>query len=153
MNQATKPQTQYVNLLADGFGFMNRLRKIEVKKGGSHYYGCTLMLLRGDESEKSRFDVRIAGSEAKALIERMIQEYPALLSDDYKARPSVTCSVRIGDLVPSFFEGKDKQVVPYIDGRLIKFKYISINGSVFYRAADETTTTEETDSVELTQAA
>lgn len=51
-------QTQtYFNLLADGFGFLNRLREVQPKRGKA-FYACTIQAARGDADDKSRFDVR-----------------------------------------------------------------------------------------------
>ena len=80
----------YFDLTADGVGFMNRPRVVQGKRGSGHvYFSCTIQALHGDADEKARFDVRIVGGKAKELFAKLLEEFPDLLSSDYKRRPTV----------------------------------------------------------------
>jgi hypothetical protein len=88
-------------------------------------------------SDKSRFDVRIVGEDAKKLVERLFAEYPELLSSDWKKRPTISCAFRVGDIQPVVFETTDQKTqekiqTPSIDGRLLKFKFIKVDGKLWY---------------------
>lgn len=122
----------YFNLTAEGIGFLNRPRRI-VKGKIPEYYACTIQASRGDAGEKTRFDVRVVGSEAKILFQKMLEEFPALLASDFKARPTVTVGFRVGDIQPKNFETKGKgTTISTIDGRLLKFRFIKINNVLWY---------------------
>lgn len=144
MTQAT--QNTYFNLTADGIGFMNRPRTVKAKRGNP-YYACTIHASRGDAGDKSRFDVRIVGSEAKELFAKLLQAYPNLQSDDLKQRPTVLLGFRVGDLQAITFETTSREtgekiVTPTIDCRLLKFKFIKVNGEYWYREQREPSATE-----------
>lgn len=130
------PTQNYFNLTADGIGFLNRPRVVTCKKGAS-YFACTIQASRGDAGDKSRFDLRIVGEHAKALFEKLLQAFPELQSKDYKQRPSVVVGFRAGDIQPVIFETEHRQTgekvtTPSIDGRLLKFKFIKVNGEMWY---------------------
>jgi hypothetical protein len=131
----------YFDLTADGVGFMNRPRVVQGKRGSGHvYFSCTIQALHGDADEKARFDVRIVGGKAKELFAKLLEEFPDLLSSDYKRRPTVFIGFRVGDLHPVVFETNSKNDknepvkvnTPSIDARLLKFKFIKVNRQVWY---------------------
>ncbi|HGJ8538323.1 TPA: DUF3577 domain-containing protein [Neisseria gonorrhoeae] len=63
----TQSNQNYFNLAADGIGFLNRPREVQGKRKSSNYYACTIQASRGDNGEKTRFDLRIVGGQAKEL--------------------------------------------------------------------------------------
>lgn len=143
MSNQTQQVSAYFNLTADGVGYLNRPRTVQAKgKRSSEYFACTIQALHGDADEKSRFDLRIVGGEAKDLFARLLDEFPALLDADYKRRPTVFVGFRAGDITPIAFEtnAKDdkgkpiKITTPSIDGRLLKFKFIKVNGEYWYKS-------------------
>lgn len=141
MSNQTQQVSAYFNLTADGVGYLNRPRTVQAKgKRSSEYFACTIQALHGDADEKSRFDLRVVGGEAKDLFSRLLDEFPALLDADYKRRPTVFVGFRAGDITPIAFEtnAKDDQgkpikiTTPSIDGRLLKFKFIKVDGQYWY---------------------
>ena len=138
MNNQT---SSYFNLIVDGCGFLNRPRIVEGKGKNSSYFSATIQANRGDSGETTRFEVRVVGGEAKSLFQKLLDEYPALLSKDYKKRPSVFVSFRIGDIQPMQFEGKDGKPTLYIDGRIIKFNSISVNKQKWFSKPEQSKAT------------
>ena len=131
----TQTQTQsntptYYDLIVQGCGFLNRLREVESKK--SKYYAATLNANRGDQGERTSFEVRIVGSDAKKLFAGLLEQFPALLDKDFKKRPSVFCAFSVGDIQPKSYTGKDGNEVLCIDGRLLRFLFINVNGKPWY---------------------
>ena len=145
--QTSKTEKTYFNLTCDGVGYLNRPRWVESKK--SKYIACTIQALRGDEEDKTRFDVRVVGGQAQKVFEDLLKAYPDLLSNDYKKRPTVTIGFRIGDIYAKTDEAEDREtgekiLTPTIDGRLIRIKYLKVRGEMFYR--DEPNANQEADS-------
>ncbi|MBR2251054.1 MAG: DUF3577 domain-containing protein [Neisseriaceae bacterium] len=135
-------QTQtFFNLTVDGCGFLNRPRIVQSKGKNGSYFSATIQAKRGDSGETTRFEIRVVGGEAKSLFQKLLDEYPALLDKDYKKHPSVFVSFRIGDIQPMSFENKQTgKPVLYIDGRLLKFKSITVNKEKWYAENTQATT-------------
>lgn len=133
-NSVTSNTSAYNNLIVKGTGFINRPRVVEGKKCPK-YFAASIAANRG-ENEKSSFEVRIVGGEAKSLFEKLLQEFPALLDKDWKKRPTVSCGFSIGDIQAMTYTAKDGKEVSYIDGRLLKFTFISVAGEMWYSAKD-----------------
>lgn len=131
----------FFNLTVDGCGFLNRLRIVQSKGKNGSYFSATIQAKRGDAGETTRFEIRVVGGEAKSLFQKLLDEYPALLDKDYKKHPSVFVSFRIGDIQPMSFENKQTgKPVLYIDGRLLKFKSITVNKEKWYAENTQATT-------------
>ena len=129
--------SQYFNLTSDGVGFVNRIRKVQSKKGDP-YFGCTNQASYGDSGDKCRFDVRVVGNEAKEAFQSLVETYPDLLSAEVKKHPTVIISFRLGDLNPKMIEFTDREgqsrSFATIDARLLIAKSIKVNGEVFHRS-------------------
>lgn len=140
---ANQNANAYFNLTADGIGFLNRPRTVQGKhKNSRPYYACTVQASRGDAGDKTRFDLRVVGGRAKELFEKLLQEFPNLQSSDLKQRPTVAVSFRAGDLQPIMFETQNRQTgeriqTLSIDARLLKFKFIKVNGQYWYTEKDD----------------
>ena len=142
MTQANQNQVPaYYNLTAEGIGFLNRPRTVQGKhKGSQPYFACTIQASRGDAGDKSRFDLRDVGGRAKEIFAQLLDEFPELLQKDYRKMPTVVVGFRAGDIQPSSFESTRKGVdgefekirTETIDGRLLKFKFIKVNGEYWY---------------------
>ena len=79
----TQQVPAYFNLTADGVGYLNRVRIVQSKgKRGSGYFACTIQALHGDADEKSRFDVRIVGGEAKEIFARFQRSWTKITNAD-----------------------------------------------------------------------
>ena len=91
-NQTNQTKSQYFNLTSDGVGFVNRVREVQTKgKKGSSYFACVIQASYGDSGDKCRFDVRVVGSEAKEVFQRLLETYPSLKESEYKKHPTVIC--------------------------------------------------------------
>ena len=137
---SNQSNSQYFNLTADGVGFVNRIRKVQSKKGDP-YFGCTIQASYGDSGDKCRFDVRVVGNEAKEAFQSLVETYPDLLSAEVKKHPTVMISFRLGDLNPKAIEFTDgdgqSRSFATIDARLLIAKSIKVNGEVFHKTQYE----------------
>ncbi len=146
----TQTNQNYFNLTADGIGFLNRPREVQGKRKSSNYYACTIQASRGDNGEKTRFDLRIVGGQAKELFARLLEEFPQLLSKNYRERPNVVCGFRAGDIQPLKFETNNRETGEVletlsIDGRLLKFKFIKVDGDMWYQSSSQDETQNNSD--------
>ena len=145
----TQTNQNYFNLTADGIGFLNRPREVQGRKS-SNYYACTIQASRGDNGEKTRFDLRIVGGQAKELFARLLEEFPQLLSKNYRERPTVVVGFRAGDIQPLKFETNNRETGEVletlsIDGRLLKFHFIKVDGDMWYQSSSEDETQNNSD--------
>ncbi|HHX2503758.1 TPA: DUF3577 domain-containing protein [Neisseria subflava] len=136
----TQSNQNYFNLTVDGIGFLNRPREVQGKRKSSNYYACTIQASRGDAGEKTRFDLRIVGDKAKELFARLLEEFPQLLSKNHRERPTVVVGFRAGDIQTVKFETNNRETGEVletlsIDGRLLKFKFIKVNGNMWYQSS------------------
>lgn len=62
-------QSKYFDLHTDGFGYLNRIRVVPVKKGEG-YLCCSVSALRGaaEEPEYTYFDLKVSGAAAKQAV-------------------------------------------------------------------------------------
>ena len=138
-NNATSPnQNNFNNFVARGIGYLNRVRLVETGKKNQQYLALTINALRGDEGEKTRCEVRVTGSKAKELVTKLMEKFPDISHKDFAKRPTLFAGFNIGDIQPMSFELKQKSgettTVHYIDGRLLKFHFINVNGTQWYKA-------------------
>jgi len=146
----TQTNQNYFNLTADGIGFLNRPREVQGKRKSSNYYACTIQASRGDDGEKTRFDLRVVGGQAKELFARLLEEFPQLLSKNYRERPTVVVGFRAGDIQPLKFETNNRETGEVletlsIDGRLLKFHFIKVDGDMWYQSSSEDETQNNSD--------
>ena len=151
MTQATT--NSYFNLTAEGIGFLNRPRRVTGKK--IDYFACTIQAARGNEGDKTRFDLRVVGGQAKELFEQLLEQFPDLENKNFDKRPKVVVGFRAGDIQATVFEStnsrtQEKVVTPSIDGRLLKFNFIKVNGKFWYKSSAESSIA--TDEEELANA-
>ena len=137
-DKATSPnQNNFNNLVVRGVGYLNRVRLVETGKKNQQYLALTIQALRGDSGDKTRFEVRVTGSKAKELVTKLM-ELPDILHEDFAKRPTLFAGFNIGDIQPMSFEVKQKSgettTVHYIDGRLLKFHFINVHGTQWYKA-------------------
>lgn len=145
----TQTNQNYFNLTANGIGFLNRPREVQGRKS-SNYYACTIQASRGDDGEKTRFDLRVVGGQAKELFARLLEEFPQLLSKNYRERPTVVVGFRAGDIQPLKFETNNRETGEVletlsIDGRLLKFHFIKVDGDMWYQSSSEDETQNSSD--------
>lgn len=127
-------QNQHFDLHVNGFGFFNRIRRVEPKKG-KPYWAVTVAACRGDEGQKTYFDCSVVGNEAKALFD---QHLANIGKDDV-----VTASVKLGDLYTETFvysSGvKQGQTGVSLKARLLQIRYLKVNDQVVHQVAKSET--------------
>ncbi|MDI5833721.1 DUF3577 domain-containing protein [Shewanella xiamenensis] len=130
MTQTTQ-NTQF-DLHITGFGFFNRIRKVEPRKG-QPYWAVTIAACRGDEGQKTYFDCSVVGSEAKALFDTHLS---SLNKDD-----TVTASFKLGDLYTETFVyssgEKQGQTGVCLKARLLKITYLKVNDEIVFQSSQQ----------------
>jgi hypothetical protein len=124
-SQATS-QSSFFNLHVDGVGYLNRVRTVRPKKG-QEFLACTVSAMRGsiDDISYTKFDCRVSGTAAQAIIKR--------LEPHVAADKTVLIGFKIADIYPELFtyENGDKAGQPgmSIKGRLLRIKFAKVNGA------------------------
>jgi len=74
-------ETKYFNLHINGLGFLERAREVTPKRG-EPFLAVQVTALHGpaDSVERTRFDCRVVGQEAK----RLVREHMEAINDDTK---------------------------------------------------------------------
>ena len=128
----TQNTNTHFDLHITGFGFLNRIRKVQLSKG-KPYWSVTVAALRGDESQKTYIDCSVVGTEAKALFDTHLS---AIGENDV-----VTASFKLSDLYTDTFVYKKgpKQGQPgfSLKARLLQIRYLKVNGHVVFQAASQ----------------
>ncbi|PSU45776.1 hypothetical protein C9J12_21285 [Photobacterium frigidiphilum] len=121
-------QTTHFDLHITGFGFFNRIRKVEPKKG-KPYWSTSIAAMRGDDGQKTYFDCSVVGAEAKALFDTHLS---SVGENDV-----ITASFKLGDLYTETFvykQGvKSGQTGVSLKARLLQIRYLKINDQVVYQ--------------------
>jgi len=122
---STEIPSAFFDLHVEGVGYLNRVRWVKPKNGEA-FLACTVSALRGavGQVDYTKFDCRVSGSEAKAIVK--------LLEPDVVAKKSVIVGFKLGDIYPEVFtfdkgERKGSQGVS-IKGRLLKIKFAKVEG-------------------------
>ena len=124
-------ETKFFNFTCDGVGYLNNPRHHSKGNGLS----VTVKALRGnaEEKESSRLDLDVVGSEAKKLITHLMKKFPQLMEFKAKDKPTVFIGFHASDIRSEKFEVKETEYLT-IKGRLLKIKFININGERVYLA-------------------
>ena len=118
-------QSSFFNLLVEGVGYLNRVRRVKPKKG-QEFLACTVSAMRGstDDIGYTRFDCRVSGADAKKIVKQ--------LEPDVTAEKTVLIGFKIADIYPELFtfEKGEKKGQPgvSIKGRLLRVKFAKVNG-------------------------
>jgi hypothetical protein len=135
----TQPNTssspRYFDLHTHGIGYLNRVREVPVKRGLG-FLAVDIAALHGsaDDVQYTRFDCRVSGEEAQALVRNC--------AADIEARKAVLVAFNISDIfVETFTYGKDSpkagQTGVSLKGRLLRIDWIRIDGQEIYRAPNK----------------
>lgn len=126
MNQS-QTQVQAFDLIIEGVGYLNRVRKVTPKKGPA-YLACTVnaMMGKADAVEYIGIDCIVVGSLAKQVVEQ--------LTTDADAKRKVIIGFRAGDPKPDFYEYPDRETGEMKTGsglkaRLLQVTFAKVNGS------------------------
>ena len=123
--------TGFFDLHITGLGYLNRIREVRPKRGDA-FWACDIAALNGpaDDVGYTRFDCRISGREAEALVKRCRQAV-------YQGR-KVLVGFKLGDLWTDTFVysrgDKAGQTGVSLKARLLFISWIKVNGEVVYQA-------------------
>ena len=139
-------QTNHFNLHVNGVGYVNRVRWVEPRRNAGRraepFLACSVSAIRGnaDSPDYTYFDLRVSGSEAIEMVER--------LKVDVEENRKVFIAFRIGDIYPHMYErdvrerdGRktgEREMAALIKGRLLLINSITIDGENVYRRDPET---------------
>jgi Protein of unknown function (DUF3577) len=122
---STASLPKYFDLHTSGIGYLQRIRVVTPKRGGS-FLACSVSAIRGnaDDVEYTNFDLRVSGAlaqEAIVLLESMVQPDTKIL-----------IGFKVGDIYPDSFEVKGGenagQLRLLIKGRLLQVTFAKVNG-------------------------
>jgi len=123
--------TGFFDLHITGLGYLNRIREVRPKRGDA-FWACDIAALNGpaDDVGYTRFDCRISGREAEALVKRCRQAV-------YQGR-KVLVGFKLGDLWTDTFVyskgDKAGQTGVSLKARLLFISWIKVNGEMVYQA-------------------
>lgn len=118
-------QVKYFDLHITGIGYLNRVREVAVQRG-KPFLAVDISALHGAENnvQYTRFDCRVSGKEAQALIRELT---PAIAADK-----KVLVGFKLGDLYPETFtyqQGERQgQIGISLKARLLKLSWVRIDG-------------------------
>lgn len=131
MTSQAQNSNDYFDLHITGIGYLNRVRKVNVKRGES-FWACDIAALHGhkDDIQSTRFDCKVSGSEAEKLVERFQQ-----VVDENK---KVLIGFKLGDLYAETFvyEKGDKKGLTGVSlkSRLLFVGWVKVDGEMVYKA-------------------
>lgn len=134
---------RYFDLHTTGVGYLNRARDVPVKKGS--FLAVDISALRGaaDSVEYTRFDCRVNGKEAQAVVRQ--------LKPEIEAKKKVLVGFKIGDLYPETFvyENGDKkgQTGVSLKAHLLLITWAKVDGVPVYSAPREPAAPVDADAV------
>jgi len=144
---------KYFDLHVTGIGYLGRAREVPVRRG-EPFLALEINALHGaaEQVEYTRFDCRVTGGEAQALVRRFM---PRINGREGK----VLVGFRLGDLYPDVFTyqtgDKAGQTGVSLKARLLKIQWVKVNGEWVYaaEASNQGTATPEQETVSTGTAA
>ena len=127
---------KYFDLHTTGIGYLNRVRDVSPDRGHP-FLAVDISALHGnaDNVEYTRFDCRVYGETAKAIIEQLRF---AIESKEHK----VLVGFKIGDLYPETFTYKkgDRagEIGISLKSRLLRIAWAKVDGETVYTAPKAT---------------
>lgn len=121
---------KYFDLHTTGVGYLNRAREVTLKKGS--FLAVDVSALRGsaDAVEYTRFDCRVSGEEAQAVVRK--------LQPDIDAKKKVIVGFKLGDQYaePFVYESGEKkgQTGVSLKARLLFIQWAKVDGVTVYQA-------------------
>ena len=122
-------ETNYFDLHVSGIGYLNRVREVPVKRA-QPFFAVDISALHGnsEDVQYTRFDCRVSGSDAKAIIEQLM---PVIKDDNNR----VLVGFKLGDLYVDTFTYKsgDKagETGVSLKSRLLRIDWVKVNGKPF----------------------
>ncbi len=137
---------KYFDLHINGIGYLNRAREVSPKRGET-FIAVDVTALYGpsDNVQKTRFDCRVVGGEAKEIIERFmpqINDQGRMAGDGTTLRHKVLAGFRLGDLYTDTFTyekgQKQGETGVSLKARLLRLDWVKVDGNIVYQANAET---------------
>ncbi|WP_299314984.1 STY4534 family ICE replication protein [uncultured Halomonas sp.] len=134
--------SKFFDLHINGIGYLRRAREVSVRRGDA-FLAVDINAMHGaaDDVQFTRFDCRVNGAEAQALIRQymeQINDRGRQAADGTALRTQVLVGFRLGDLYPDLFtyeRGEKKgETGVSLKARLLKIHWIKINGEMVYKA-------------------
>lgn len=145
MTTASTQTSNHFNLHVNGLGYLNRVRWVETKGPGRKaqpFLACSISAVRGntDEPDYTYFDLRVSGSEAIEMVEKLM--------GDVEAKRKVFVSFRVGDIYTHVYmrnlrdeKGRatgEQEPAALIKGRLLLINSVTVDGvNIFRRELQE----------------
>lgn len=123
MQDETQPK--YFDLHITGIGYLNRTREVPVKRG-QPFLAVDISALHGDADnvEYTRFDCRVSGKEAQAIVRQLM---PAV-----EAGRKVLVGFKLGDLYAETFTyqrgERQGQIGVSLKARVLRITWAKIDG-------------------------
>lgn len=145
--------SKYFDLHISGIGYLNRARVVEPKKGAP-FLAVDITAIHGDSDDlqKTRFDCRVSGAEAKKVIEQFmpqINDQGRMAADGTTLRHKVLAGFRLGDLYTDVFtyDKGDKKGTTGVSlkARLLLLDWVKVDGKTVYQAKVETSAEQVSD--------
>lgn len=152
MTNASTQTSNHFNLHVNGVGYLNRIRWVETKGSGRKakpFLSCAISAMRGktDEPDYTYFDLRVSGSEAIEMVEK--------LKGDVEAKRKVFVSFRVGDIYAHSYmrnlrdeNGRttgEQEPAALIKGRLLLINSVTVDGvNIFRRESQEESSVDDT---------
>jgi len=145
--------SKYFDLHISGIGYLNRARIVEPKKGAP-FLAVDITAIHGDSADpqKTRFDCRVSGAEAKKVIEQFmpqINDQGRMAADGTTLRHKVLAGFRLGDLYTDVFtyDKGDKKGTTGVSlkARLLLLDWVKVDGKTVYQAKVETSAEQVSD--------
>lgn len=145
--------SKYFDLHISGIGYLNRARIVEPKKGAP-FLAVDITAIHGDsdDPQKTRFDCRVSGAEAKKVIEQFmpqINDQGRMAADGTTLRHKVLAGFRLGDLYTDVFtyDKGDKKGTTGVSlkARLLLLDWVKVDGKTVYQAKVETSAEQVSD--------
>lgn len=130
----TQTTDKYFDLHTIGIGYLNRARIVAVKRGAP-FLAVDINAMHGaaEDVQHTRFDCRVAGTEAQALIREFM---PAIEADK-----KVLVGFKLGDLYAETFTyqsgEKQGQTGVSLKARLLRITWAKIDGQDVYRSSPD----------------
>ena len=130
----------YFDLHVTGVGYLGRAREVSVRRG-EPFLAVEVNALHGsaEQVEYTRFDCRVTGTQARAVIERHLE---SINDRDRK----VLAGFRLGDLYPDLFVYRSGEKLGQtgvaLKARLLRIQWLKIDGETVYRTEQEARTEE-----------
>lgn len=121
---------KFFDLHITGVGYLNRARQVKVRRG-EPFLAVDVAALHGaaDDLQKTRFDCRVSGAEAKRVLRTLMP--------DIEAGKAVLVGFRLGDLYAEMFtyEKGERQGETGVSlkARLLKITWAKVDGQTIYK--------------------